>query len=406
MTKKKYLEDRKKLMDEAQQLITDGKVEDADAKMKEVEALDDKWDEIATAQANFNALNKDPVALTPFNVEDAFGTNPKVTDAAAQWESEDYAKAWAKHVTNQSLTHDEQKVFDIVNEAFTHTTSNTDSVIPKTVSKGIWDIAAEEYPYFGDVAKTYVNGVLTVIKADISSEAAWYEEDVETADGKETFKTMTLAGCELARSISISWKLKEMAIDEFLPYITRKLGEKMGAAAGYGVTHGKGASSTDGTASEPMGVVTALKAEEDTPQVIKYTDVPTYENIVSARAKIASGCAKLLKVYANTNTVWTKLAMIVDKNGRPIFISDAREGGAPRLLGMEVKEDGSMNDGEILISHAGKGYHLNINKEVSMTAEDHAKKRITDICAYAIMDGAPTTTKAHALLEVSTEAAG
>ena len=66
---------------------------------------------------------------------------------------------------------------------------------------------------------------------------------------------------------------------------------------------------------------------------------------------------------------------------------------------MEVKEDDSMQDGEILMSNPAEGYHMNVNKEMSMTIEEHAKDRKTDYCGYAIMDGNALTTKAHALLK-------
>ena len=56
MNKKKYLEDRKLLLDEAQKLIDEGKTEESQAKMKEIEALDNKWEEVKLANANMNAL--------------------------------------------------------------------------------------------------------------------------------------------------------------------------------------------------------------------------------------------------------------------------------------------------------------------------------------------------------------
>lgn len=139
-----------------------------------------------------------------------------------------------------TLSDDEQKAYRMVDEAFTHTTQNTGTVIPKTVAKGIWEEAADLYPYFNDITKTYVNGVLALIQEDTSSDAGWYEEETETEDGKETFKSFTLNGCELSRSIEVSWKLKEMAMEEFIPYIQRRMGKKMGAGAGYGATHGAG----------------------------------------------------------------------------------------------------------------------------------------------------------------------
>lgn len=409
MNKKQYEDKRNQLMNEAQKYIDQGEAEKAQGKMDEVAALDEKWDAIAQAQANFNALNKEPEAANPFGSDGGsanFGAHAGAgTNAGADneimkaWESDNYKYAWAKNLMNLPMNVAEKEAFGMVNEAYTHTTGNTGLVIPKTVTAGIWEMAGEMYPYFEDISKTYVNGVLSMIQEESSSDAGWYEEDTATDDGKETFKEYTLSGCELSRAITVSWKLREMAIDDFITYIQRKMAKKMGAAAGYGATHGKGSTAVPGK-PEPTGVVTALLAEASTPQVVEYANgtEPTWKDITTARGKIKSGYSGGLKMYANTATVWNKIANITDKNGRAIFIPDPTTGGY-RVLGMEVKEDDSMQDGEILMSNAMEGYHMNVNKEMSMTTEEHAKDRKTDYCGYAIMDGNALTTKAHALLK-------
>lgn len=398
MNKQQYLAMRNQLMNEAQALIDAGKAAEAEEKMKEVTALDERWDAIAQAQANFRALNTEPVAAAPAIPEDATGKDNAADGAMKALESEEYKVAWAKTLMGKQLTQDESETYMMVNEAFTHTTENTSIVIPKTVTKGIWEMAAEMYPYFADVTKTYVNGTLSMIQEDTSSDAAWYEERSKTEDGKETFKEFQLSGCELARAITVSWKLKEMSIEDFIPYIQRRMARKMGAAAGYGATHGKGKGSSG--KPEPIGTVTALLSAEGTPQVVRYKKgtSPTYQNILDARAKVKSGYSVNLKIYANSTTIWTKLASIVDANKRPIFLVDPTGNGQIRILGMAVKEDDSMNDGEILISNPSDGYHMNINKEMTMMTEDHVKERKTDYCGYAIMDGNIITDKAHVLL--------
>ncbi len=397
MNRKKYEAMRKKLMDEAQALINEGNAEGAQAKMDEVAALDAKWDAIAQAEANFNALNKEPeVPAAVIPVNDKTGEEPEKENVLEAWESEAYLKAWANTIQDKPLSAQETKVYQFVNEAYTHTTKNTGAVIPKSVTSKIWELAGEMYPYFQDVQKTYVNGILSIIQEDTSSDATWYEEETKTEDGKETFKEFILSGCELSRAITVSWKLKEMAMDDFIPYIQRKMAKKMGAAAGYGATHGKG--TEDKKKPEPTGVVTALTKEEGTPQIIEYEKVPTFANITAARALIKSGYSAGLRIYANSSTIWNKIANIVDANKRPIFMQDPTSGGY-RVLGMEVKEDDSMGEGEILISNAFAGYHANINKEMTMLPEDHIKDRKTDYCGYAIMDGNILTNKAHALLK-------
>lgn len=404
MNKKQYEAMRRKLMDEAQGLLDAGKVDEANAKMEEVKALDEKWDTIAQAAANFAALNGTQTEKNPMGaIDESFGweddsedDNPKIK----AWKSDEYKNAWAKHLMGKPMSDTEKDSFLLVNEAYTHTTKNTTIVIPETVSKGIWEVAGEYYPYFADVSKTYVNGLLTMIQEDSSSEATWYEEEANTEDGKETFKEYTLGGCELSRVITVSWKLREMAIEDFIPYIQRKMAKKMGAAAGYGVTHGAGEKAASGK-PEPMGTVTALEAEKESPQVVEYANgsVPKYDDIVKTRAKIKSGYGAGLAIYANSFTIWNRIAMIQDQNKRPLFVPDVTNQGQFRILGMPVKEDDSMKDGEILLSNAYDGYHLNVNKEVSMMTEDHVKVRTTDYVGYAIMDGNVITSKAHALLK-------
>lgn len=405
MNKKQYEAARKKLMDEAQGLLNAGKIDEANAKMEEVKKLDEQWDAIAQAAADFAALNGTQIPKAGYGVlEDAFGSEKnkeKESPVVQAWKSEEYRNAWAKTLMGIQLNDSEAEKFRMVNEAYTHTADNTGIVIPETVARGIWEMAGEYYPYFNDVTKTYVNGLLTLIQEDTSSDAKWYDEDTKTEDSKETFKEYKLSGCELSRAITVSWKLKEMAIEDFIPYIQRKMAKKMGAAAGYGVTHGAGAKAESGK-PEPMGTVTALLAEEGKPQVVEYGETITYADIVKARAKVKSGYGAGLAIYANSVTIWTGLATVMDTNNRPLFVPDVTGSGKFRILGMAVKEDDSMKDGEILMSNAYSGYHLNINKEISMMTEEHVKDRTTDYVSYGIMDGNIITSKAHALLKKKT----
>lgn len=401
MTKKQYLEKRTNLLNEANNLIAQGKTEEAKVKMDEVEALDEKWDVIATAQANLQALSdKQPMPA----VYDKTDEEPVHVTAEAPvlelWNSEEYKKAWYKNIVGQQMTAEEDGIFKKVNEAYTHTTKNTGVVIPKTVVNRIWELAGERYPFFETTTKTYVNGMFTQEQEDTSSDAAWVEEDVDTEDGKETLKEFTLSGCELSRVITISWKLREMSMEDFIPYIERKLAKKMGKGAGYGVVYGAG--TVEGKVPEPTGVITALKAEKDTPQVVTYTGEPTYKNVLTARSKIKSGYGgKGLKLYANSTTIWTVLANILDANKHPIFMIDTLTGGF-KVLGAEVCEDDSFKDGDLLFSNAEEGYHVNINKDMTILPEEHVKKRKTDYCGYAIMDGNTLTNKAHSLLTPAT----
>lgn len=396
MTREEYLNKRKELLDSADTLLNESKVEDAEKVMKEIEDLDAAYDKEAKQRAGLEALKNAGFALIEdvANLDDNKMEN--IEDLKNAADTKEYLNAWAKIMQGNELTDDERKVYNMVN-AYTHTTENTGIVIPETVTAGIFDEVSETYPFWEDCMKTNVKGVLSLIKADESSEAAWYTEADEVEDATETFLKDSLNGCELARNTEVSWKLKEMAISEFIPFIQKRLSEKMGKALAYGATHGKGV--VEGQKPEPLGVVTALEKEAGTPQVSTYeAGNLSWSDITNARSKIKGKYSAGIKIYANSNTVWNELASVTDVNGRPMFATLTNE-GVGRIAGCVVKEDDSMSDGEILFSNAGAGYHVNINKSMSITTQDNNKKRITDYCAYAIVDGSPRTTKAHALLK-------
>lgn len=416
MKYEEYIAKREELMNAAQTATNEGNFDEAQSQLDAVDALDNQWDKQAQMEANMNALagkqrklnvqnlGGQPVAGQP--VENTI-VAPMTKEAALA--SDAYTNAWAKFMQgkNDQITKDEASAFRMVNEEgsasadpYVHTTGNTGLLIPQTVANGIWKEIGEKHPYYADALKTFVKGAAIIIKAKESSPAKWYVESVKTEDGRELFDKMTLNGCELARAITVSWKLKEMAIADFIPYITSSLAEEMGKALGYGMIHGAGI--VEGHAPEPLGVVTALSKENSTPQIVEYPEAGlTYAKLIEARSKIKSGYTPA--VYVNANTMWTVLAALVDANGRPILMSDVSTGtGVYRVLGCVVKEEDGLADGEILFSEA-RQYQININKQVSLTTEEHNKERLTDYCAYAIVDGAPITNRAHALLKKAGE---
>ena len=403
MTYNEYLEKRNALSDEAQALIDAGSIEEAKGKMTEMDNLDAEWDATAQAIADLKALSDNQRVV---NFADHAVKAPKdavVTDSVsfepqgAQDDAKAYENAWAKMMMGQRLSDEEQNVVTMTNAALT--TVTTGVVVPTTVAEGIWDLIEEEHPLWADAQKTFVNGNYTMIVSDASSDAAWYDEATATADGSETLVAVNLVGCELARAITVSWKLREMSIADFIPFIQRKLAKKIGAALSYGVAKGKGQPGVgDSFKPEPKGIITALKAETSTPQVFTYdTGELAYSDLTGARAVIKAG-SQDLAWYANAKTIWDELAKVVDQNGRPIMIADPTAGGVQRIFGIAVKQEDALADGEILLSAPGVGYIANVNKDMSIVTEEHAKARTADYCAYAIVDGNVITTKAHALL--------
>lgn len=316
-----------------------------------------------------------------------------------------YRDAWATVALGHPLTAAQRSTFDAVNaeyRAYTHDTNNTSVLIPNTVTAGIWRRVEESYPLWADVRKFHIRGTLTS-KRHVSIDAGdadWYDEETEVADEQNTFGELTLSGCELAKSITVTWKLRAMAVADFIPFIEREVAERAGVALGMGVYSGKGKSGEGAWKAQPRGIKTYLTAEA-AEQIVSYTTGSLKEaDLRNAVAKLHSSYVKGAKIYCNNTTAWTVLAGIQDANKRPIFLNDvSAQGAVGRIFGMPVKVDASLADGEILIGDPYAGYWANINEDLSMHQEDHVKARKTDYMVYGIVDGDVFDEKAFALIK-------
>ena len=393
MKKEKYLEDRAKLMDEAKQLLDAGSLDEFEAKKKEVEALDAKFDEEAKAEANLAAL------------EGGVRVNPEAkpvtagADRAEIVSSVEYKRAFLKAMMRKELSADERGAFNIVNA--TQAAGSHTALIPTTMMKDIWEEMGQLHPVIADMApsRTYVKGKVSIPYADITGDGAWTAETTATSEGTLTSGAVTLDGFDLSKGIAVSWKLYEMSLENFEAFLRRNLSEKVSNALAASSFTGSGS-----TNNQPTGVITALEAETNTPQVVTYTAANgiTYANLLAAMAKILSGYLPGGSVYATSATIWTLLASILDDTKRPLFIPDVTAGGVGRMFGLPVKAEDGVTAGKVVIGNFGKGYASNINADVEVHYEEHVLARKTDYAAWTLADGKPMTTKAFAELKSST----
>lgn len=396
MNREKYLQMRNALMTEAQNLLNEGKFEEMKAKKAEIEKLDSDFEAIATEQANLAALENKAV---PYNPENS-AVNPigaKVVGTTEQDNSKvDYETVFAKVALKRPLNDAEIEVYNKYNpeNAYTHNTTNTEIMIPETVIAGIMKEAVELHPILGDVRKLGIRGTVRFIKHTgiAAGDAKYYTEDQVVEDEENTFGEITLGGHELAKAVTVTWKLQEMAISDFVPFLQAELGERIGVAKAHAVVRGTGI-------NQPTGIITALKAQALTPQIKTYAATLGYSDLTAAMAKIASEFVSGVKFYVNTSTLWNNLANLLDGQNRPIFIPDPTSGGVGRIFGKVVEVEDALLDGEILLGNAAKGYVMNVQDNMKMVSEQHAKARTTDFVAYEVNDGDVIAEKAFALIE-------
>lgn len=389
-----YLEKRNELLAKAKEHIGKNELEEAKAVREEIEALDADYETASKEQANLNALEGKKV-----------GSIQSVNPAGAQVvenlvgvsEKPSYEDVFSKVALKRDLTPDEIEVFNQYNptNVYTHDTSNTEILIPETVVGGIESMMAELHPILNDVMATRIKGTVKYIKHTgvPAGDADYYTEDEVVADEENTFGELVLGGKELAKAVTVTWKLQEMAVTDFIPFLQKELSERMAYAKARAFIRGAG------DAKHPEGVITALNAESGTPQVIAYTDSLGYSDLTNAMSKIKSVYVGGAKIYANNTTVWNVLANIMDANNRPIFVPDVTSGGVGRIFGLPVMPEDGMNDNEVLLANMGQGYKENIQDAMKLVTDQQAKARKTDFVAYQVHDGGVSDTGAFAYLK-------
>lgn len=307
-----------------------------------------------------------------------------------------YRDAFLNAVRDKKLSNEETEIIAKYNNVFIHDTENTSLVIPETTADRIFRRAGDAYGIYEDARKLNVNGNLRLVKHSgiKAGDADWYVEGTATVEEQNQFAEIELKGHELAKLVTVSWKLRAMAMDDFEDFLVEELGQRLGIALGTAVAKG------DGT-NKPKGVVAALA---DTDQTVE--GGITYDNLLKAISKVHSAYKTGAKVYANSQTIWTELAGLKDGNERPYFIASAGQDGVGNILGFPVKEDAGLDDGEVVIGNAAQGYTINVNEDLSITTQEDAVNRRTYFSAYMVVDGAVVDDEAFAVIKPKAAAEG
>jgi HK97 family phage major capsid protein len=324
MNKKQYEAMRKKLMDEAEGLINEGKIKEADSKMDEVKALDEKWDAIAQAQANFRALNEEPKPAKAFDQTGSmidFGA--VITEPENMFDSKEYRIAFMNYVVNGTKIPDKFR-----NEAGPTKTGDVGSVIAPVVINRIIEKMESIGMILPLVTRTTYAPGASIPKSNVKPVATWVAEGGTSEKQKKTTGRIDIKGYKLRCAISMTLETVTMSLAVFETIFVNSVAEAMVKAQEEAIVNGDGE-------GKPKGI---LKEEVLTGQSVEVgTDDSLYAKLIEAEAALPLA-------YEN-GAVWnmtkkTFMAFVgeVDANGQPIARVNYGIAGKPErtLLGRRV----------------------------------------------------------------------
>lgn len=317
MKKEKYLSDRKALLDAAQALLDEGKLEDFQAKTKEIEALDAQFENEAKAQANLNALSNTNKIPEELRIPEA--TVPQ-NNAPDFFDSAEYKDAFMKNVLLGTAI---PAKFQNVNA--NTTTGDVGSVIPTSTLQKIYEKMENLGMILPLVTQTGYKGGLSVPTSNVKPTATWVAEGAGSDRQKVSTGSVTFAYHKLRCAVSMSYETANMSYPMFEAMFVKNVSEAMVKAKEIAIIKGTGS-------GQPKGV---LKETPTANIEIEEGSKITYAALCEAEGEEIDDSA----VWCMTKKTYTgQILGMVDADGQPVARTNSGINGKPEysILGRRV----------------------------------------------------------------------
>ena len=323
MTRTEYETKRKTLINEAETLIGEGKVEEANRMMDNVTELDQNFEAAAKATANLKALAQPPVPLAGVGEGAVF--NPcNQAETEDMYDSIEYRKAFMNYVLNGTSI-----PAKFVNSAATTKTTDVGSVISPTVLNRIVEKMETTGIILPLVTKTAFAAGVTVPTSRVKPEATWVAEGGTSDTQKKTTGQIDIKGYKLRCDISMTLETSVMSLQVFETVFVNSVSEAMVKAQEKSFINGSGS-------GQPKGILLETVASGQNIDLAASAD-PTYQTLVDAEAALPLAYENGA-VWNMTKKTFMKFIGMVDANKQPIARVNYGIDGKPErtLLGRRV----------------------------------------------------------------------
>ena len=398
-----YKEKRAALYAEAEALINKGDIAGAEAKMKEIEQLDNEHEAETKARANLEAMKNEPKAVKLENAAVIMPAGVKLADSTKQDDSKgiyadlawtnstDYRLAFMDYVCNGTAI-----PAKFTNTPATTVTGDVGSVIPNTILLPIIQKLENSGRLYALMRKTNIKGGVTVPTSSVRPVATWLAERGDSDTQKKPTGSVTFAYYKLKCKVAVSFEVSVVTLDAFETAVINDIYNAMVKAIEIAAVKGAGAA-----AHSPTGVL-ADDAPEGQNIDIAYNASVTFADVMAAEAAFPEEYDDDKAVWVMTKqTFYNVFKGIQDTTNRPISDQIGGIDNKPRpvILGRPVvfvSKDAidtyaaTVDDDTIFAFIFNWDYYLlNFNQQIIMktftdeATDDEVRK------ALALVDGKP-----------------
>ena len=327
MTKEIYNIQRQKLMDEAQKLLDESKTAEAQAKMKEVEALDAKFEEEAKIQANLNALAGQKVASPAAAAQTVdLSGGAKAPDIINRYDTPEYKVAFMNYVLKGT-----QIPQELTNADANTKTSDVGAAIPTTTLQKIYEKIESTGMILPRVTRTSYKGGVTVPTSSAKPTATWVAEGAGSDKQKKAIGSITFAYHKLRCAISMSLEVSIVTYPMFETQFVANVAEAMVKTEEQSVISGSGSGQPSGITKET--VVTGQNID-----IAAATTALAYTDLVKAEAALPQAYDAGAVWCMTKKTFFEQIVGMIDDNKQPVARVNYGTSGKPvySLFGREV----------------------------------------------------------------------
>lgn len=384
MNREKYLNKRNTLIEKAENLINDGKIDDANKAMADVKELDNQYEVQAQASANLQALNGDCVGVRPpeslidpdSNSEDSDLTN-----------GVEYRTAFMNYVLHGTAIPTR-----FINA--TSTSTGNGVLTPTYIYEEIYRKLESYGRLYARVFKTHYPTALNIPVLAVKPSASWVDEDKGQTEQALSTEKVSFGGHKLQCKLSFSLFMNVTSLEIFESQYIEIISEAMAKAIDMSIVGGSGTGTLTG--------IKNIEATEENTVEVAAGETLQYDTLTEGEMKLPSSYDDTA-VYLMTKKTFFGFLGMKDSNGQPIARVSAGLDGKPayNLIGREVITcDGLMESyADTVKEDVDFAYIFDLNYYILNEVMGIVISRYTDndtdneiLKATALLDGKPVQT--------------
>ncbi len=285
--------------------------------------------------------------------------------------SKEYRSAFFKTLQRKELNEAEKR-------AMTSASNSAGAAIPTQTANILVQKMFDVAPLLSEITLLRIAGNVTVATGLERDSAYQHAENANITASSDVLASITLAGYEFFKLVSISKTVETMSIDAFEDWLTDAIFEDIALKIENVIIYGNGSSAPGGLASITFTAGTNL---------ISTTASISYKDICDLMTYPEKGLRKGAKFLCNSTFVYTHLAGIKDDQKRPIFVESMTDGVPSRLMGKELLISDEVNDDELYYGQFKKIFgNLSSDIAVDVSKESGFRNGTIDYRGSAIFD--------------------